>query len=114
MVANHGIDRRKERTIEMPSPHSSETALLNPVAPKMFDENGNGIYPMLLDWIEWEGPIVTKEEHKKRAEVIPPESANGEEVAGFLQGLPPRMASPRGEGRAQTLPSTLSFGTLGG
>ncbi|MGB0143198.1 MAG: DUF1592 domain-containing protein [Akkermansiaceae bacterium] len=93
VVANHGIDRRKGAHYRNALSgsnylftHSSETALLNPVAPKMFDENGNGIYPMvLLDWIEWEGPIVTKEEHKKRAEVIPPESANGEEVAGFLQ-----------------------------
>jgi hypothetical protein len=44
--------------------HSSETTLLNPVAPKMFDEEGNGIFSfVLLDWIEWEGPIVSKTEH---------------------------------------------------
>jgi hypothetical protein len=37
--------------------HSSETHLLNPSAPKMFDDDGNGIYSsVLLDWNEWEGP----------------------------------------------------------
>ncbi|MBT4667534.1 MAG: DUF1587 domain-containing protein, partial [Opitutae bacterium] len=40
--------------------HSSETALLNPNAPQMFDDKGNGIFStVILDWIEWEGPIVT-------------------------------------------------------
>ena len=40
--------------------HSSETFLLNPNAPQMFDDKGNGIFStVILDWIEWEGPIVT-------------------------------------------------------
>lgn len=93
VVANNGIDRRKGghyRNALSGSnylfTHSSETALLNPVAPKMFDENGNGIYPVvLLDWIEWEGPIVTDEEKAKRSGVIPPESATPSEIAGHLQ-----------------------------
>jgi mono/diheme cytochrome c family protein len=38
--------------------HSSETLLLNPNAPQMFDDKGNGIFStVLLDWIEWEGPL---------------------------------------------------------
>ena len=52
--------------------HSSETELLNPVAPKMFDEDGNGIYSVvLLDWIEWEGPIETEAELAIRDGVLP-------------------------------------------
>ena len=93
VVANNDIDRRKgahyRNALSSSNylfTHSSETALLNPVAPKMFDEEGNGIYPMvLLDWIEWEGPIVTEEETAKRSGVIPPESAGAEEVTRYLQ-----------------------------
>ena len=40
--------------------HSSETLLLNPNAPQMFDDKGNGLFStVLLDWIEWEGPLET-------------------------------------------------------
>ncbi len=53
--------------------HSSETALLNPNAPQMFDDKGNGIFStVILDWIEWEGPIVTDEETTRRQAFIPP------------------------------------------
>ena len=66
--------------------HSSETRLLNPTAPKMFDEEGNGIYSMvLLDWIEWEGPIVSDAELATREGVLPREEASPEEVASHLQ-----------------------------
>ncbi|MEM7011266.1 MAG: DUF1592 domain-containing protein [Verrucomicrobiota bacterium] len=66
--------------------HSSETQLLNPYAPKMFDEEGNGIYSVvLLDWIEWEGPIETDAERATRNDVLPPEDATPEIVAEYLQ-----------------------------
>ena len=61
--------------------HSSETTLLNPVAPKMFDEEGNGIFSfVLLDWIEWEGPIVSKDEQARRNGLIPENNASLEQV----------------------------------
>ncbi len=66
--------------------HSSETQLLNPTAPKMFDEEGNGIYSaVLLDWIEWEGPIVSETEIATREGLLPGEGATEEEVANHLQ-----------------------------
>ena len=66
--------------------HSSETGLLNPNAPQMFDGEGNGIFStVLLDWIEWEGPIVTKEEKALREGIIPDENATAEVVAENLQ-----------------------------
>ncbi|MBO23313.1 MAG: hypothetical protein CMM26_13215 [Rhodospirillaceae bacterium] len=66
--------------------HSSETALLNPNAPQMFDGDGNGIFStVLLDWIEWEGPIVTPREKALRTGVFPENNATLEEVAGHLQ-----------------------------
>lgn len=66
--------------------HSSETRLLNPVAPQMFDEDGNGIFSfVLLDWIEWEGPIESQAEQATRKDLIPPENATPEVVARHLQ-----------------------------
>ena len=65
--------------------HSSETALLNPNAPQMFDGDGNGIFStVLLDWIEWEGPLVTQEEKSRREGVLPPDNASLETVAEHL------------------------------
>ena len=47
--------------------HSSETLLLNPNAPQMFDDKGNGLFStVLLDWIEWEGPLVSEAEKSRR------------------------------------------------
>ena len=66
--------------------HSSETQLLNPTAPKMFDEDGNGIFSsVLLDWIEWEGPIESDAERATREDLLPPEDATADVVAEYLQ-----------------------------
>lgn len=66
--------------------HSSETLLLNPNAPQMFDEDGNGIFStVLLDWIEWEGPLVTEAEQSRRDDVLPGDDATAERVAEHLQ-----------------------------
>ena len=65
--------------------HSSETVLLNPNAPQMFDGEGNGIFStVLLDWIEWEGPLVTEAEKSRRNGVLPPDDAKPEVVAAHL------------------------------
>ena len=66
--------------------HSSETLLLNPNAPQMFDGKGNGIFStVLLDWIEWEGPLVSEAEKSRRAGIVPPDDATPEVVAQHLQ-----------------------------
>lgn len=66
--------------------HSSETALLNPNAPQMFDDKGNGLFStVLLDWIEWEGPLETEAEKSRRDGLLPPEDATSELVAEHLQ-----------------------------
>ena len=66
--------------------HSSETLLLNPNAPQMFDSKGNGIFStVLLDWIEWEGPLVSEAEKSRRAGLLPPDDATPEVVAAHLQ-----------------------------
>ena len=66
--------------------HSSETLLLNPNAPQMFDDKGNGLFStVLLDWIEWEGPLVSDAEKARRKDVVPPDDATPEVVAEHLQ-----------------------------
>jgi hypothetical protein len=66
--------------------HSSETLLLNPNAPQMFDEKGNGLFStVLLDWIEWEGPLVSEAEKSRRNGLVPPDDATPEVVAEHLQ-----------------------------
>lgn len=71
--------------------HSSETRLLNPNAPQMFDEKGNGLFStVLLDWIEWEGPLVSEAEKSRRSGVLPPNDATPEVVAEHLQNFAER------------------------
>jgi mono/diheme cytochrome c family protein len=66
--------------------HSSETTLLNPSAPQMFDNQGNGIFStVLLDWIEWEGPLLSETEKARRTDVLPPNDADAETIAAHLQ-----------------------------
>ena len=66
--------------------HSSETLLLNPNAPQMFDDKGNGIFStVLIDWIEWEGPLVTEAEESQRKDVRPLDDATPAMVAEHLQ-----------------------------
>ncbi|WP_237228286.1 DUF1592 domain-containing protein [Rubinisphaera sp. JC750] len=66
--------------------HTSETALLNPTGPKLFDEQGNGIFSfVLLDWIEWEGPITSPDELAKRDKIIPAQGAAVDQSADALQ-----------------------------
>ncbi len=71
--------------------HSSETLLLNPNAPQMFDDKGNGLFStVLLDWIEWEGPIETVTEKSLRKGLFPPKDATLEVVGEHLQRLAER------------------------
>ncbi len=66
--------------------HSSETGLLDPNAPQMFDDKGNGLFStVLLDWIEWEGPLETESEKSRRNGLLPPDDATVEVVAEHLQ-----------------------------
>jgi len=66
--------------------HSSEHAILNPTAPQMFDDKGNGIFStVLLDWIEWEGPLETDAEKSTRVGLVPPDNATPEIVVDHLQ-----------------------------
>jgi mono/diheme cytochrome c family protein len=66
--------------------HSSETLLLNASAPQMFDDKGNGLFStVLLDWIEWEGPLESAAEKSRREPLMPADDATPEVVAEHLQ-----------------------------
>jgi len=66
--------------------HSSEPLLLDPNAPQMFDGEGNGLFStVILDWIEWEGPVVTEAETSRRSGMLPPDDATLVVVAEHLQ-----------------------------
>jgi hypothetical protein len=66
--------------------HSSENHLLNPTAPQMFDEDGNAILSLvILDWIDWEGPLESDAERSLRDGLLPPVDAPLEVVAKHLQ-----------------------------
>jgi mono/diheme cytochrome c family protein len=64
--------------------HSSETLLLNPSAPQMFDDKGQGIFStVLLDWVEWEGPLESPQELARRRDLLP--AANADLAAATAQ-----------------------------
>ncbi len=66
--------------------HSSETLLTPPAFPQLFDDKGNGLYSLvLIDWIEWEGPLVSEAEKARRKDLLPPDDATPEVVAEHLQ-----------------------------
>jgi hypothetical protein len=66
--------------------HSSETMLTAPAFPQLFDDKGNGLYSLvLLDWIEWEGPILTEADKARRKGLLPPDDAKPEAVAEHLR-----------------------------
>ena len=66
--------------------HSSEKQLLNTNAPQMFDDKGNGIFStVLVDWIEWEGPLETPAEKARRQGLLPADDASPEAVAEQLR-----------------------------
>jgi mono/diheme cytochrome c family protein len=66
--------------------HSGDNLLLNQNAPQMFDDKGNGLFStVLLDWVEWEGPLETDAEKSRRAGLVPADDATPEVVAEHLQ-----------------------------
>jgi len=93
VVATEGVDRRGGAAFRnaISSPlyiftHSSETLLLNPNAPQMFDGKGNGLFStVLVDWVEWEGPLETEAEKSRRKGLTPTEDATHEVVTEHLQ-----------------------------
>lgn len=77
--------------------NSREVGHLNPTGFKLFDDDRQAIYPLLiLDTVEWEGPLVSEEVRSKRAGVWP------ESVAVSLP-----LPQPKGKGTPIEPPPVL-------
>jgi hypothetical protein len=94
VVATNSVDRRSGaafRNVLSNGPayiftHSSETRLLNSNAPQMFDDKGHSIFStVLVDWIEWEGPLETKVEKSRHEGLLPTADASIEVVTEQLR-----------------------------
>ena len=93
VVATDGVDRRSGAAFRNVLgsktylfTHSSERQLLNTNAPQMFDDKGNGIFStVLVDWIEWEGPLLTPAEKSLRTGLLPADDATPDAIAEQLR-----------------------------
>ena len=65
-----------------------DMSFLNPTGYKLFDDQSQAIYPMLLlDWIEWEGPLTSDFDLKKREGLVPAKDGDLAEARDCLQRL---------------------------
>ncbi len=65
---------------------TKDRGTINPTGYKLFDDDGHALYPMLIvDSVEWEGPIVTAEDLKKREGLIPLTDGDFSEAAACLR-----------------------------
>ena len=59
---------------------------LRPTGYKLFDEDGKPIFPLLLvDWIEWEGPLLTEADRKKSDGLYPSKEGDLADVRTCLK-----------------------------
>jgi hypothetical protein len=66
--------------------HSSEPWNLNQNSSQVFDDKGNSLFSVVIvDWIEWEGPLESEAEQARRTGLLPPEDASPEVVAEHLE-----------------------------
>lgn len=57
---------------DIPFVSTLETQAVRPQSYKLFDEQGKPIFPLLMvDWVEWEGPILGDTDRKKREGLVP-------------------------------------------
>ena len=66
--------------------HSKDSRFLNPTGYKLFDDDGKALFPTLLvDWIEWEGPLTSDADMKKRQGLVPKKDGDMAEARECLQ-----------------------------
>ena len=68
-----------------------DMSYLNPTGYKLFDDQGQAIYPMLLlDWVEWEGPLTSESDVRKREGLVPAKEGDIAATRESLQRLATR------------------------
>ena len=88
-AGNHTLNVLNEGTNVFTN--SREMRDANPTGYQLFDDNGQPLYPMLLvDWIEWEGPLVSEADLKKREGLVPKTDGDLAEARECLQRMATR------------------------
>ena len=64
----------------------SDLKNVTPKSYKLLDEEGRSIFPLLIvDWVEWEGPILTEADQKKREGLFPAKAGDLAEARECLK-----------------------------
>ncbi|HWE03860.1 MAG TPA: DUF1592 domain-containing protein [Tepidisphaeraceae bacterium] len=57
---------------DIPFVSTKDRQFIRPTGYKLFDDDGKPIFPLLIvDWVEWEGPILSDADRKKRENLVP-------------------------------------------
>lgn len=71
--------------------NSKDSSMINPTGYKLFDDDGKALYPLLIvDSIEWEGPIVSEAVLAKREGLLPKPEGEMTEARASLKLLAER------------------------
>ena len=70
---------------DIPFVSTKDKQFIRPTSYKLFDDEGKSIFPLLIvDWVEWEGPIVSEADRKKREGLVPAKSGDFTEARECL------------------------------
>jgi len=84
-------DGLTQRITDVPFVSTKDKQFVTPQTYKLFDEEGRPVFPLLIvDWVEWEGPILTDGERKRREGLFPTKDGDLAEARECLQRLATR------------------------
>lgn len=70
---------------QVPFVSTQDKRFIKPTGYKLYDEEGRPIFPLLIvDWVEWEGPILPVVDREKRADLYPAKEDDPAEVRAAL------------------------------
>ena len=71
---------------DIPFVSTKDRQFIRPTGYKLFDDEGKSIFPLLIvDWVEWEGPILSDADRKKREGLIPTKDGDISEARECLK-----------------------------
>ena len=71
---------------DIPFTTTQEARTVRPQSYKLFDEQARSIFPLLMvDWVEWEGPILSEADHQKREGLFPAKDGDVAEARECLK-----------------------------
>ncbi len=70
---------------DIPFVSTKDKQFIRPTGYKLFDEGGKPIFPLLIvDWVEWEGPILSEVDRKKCEGFVPTKNGDMTEAREYL------------------------------